>query len=172
MFDSGYGDNINMSSEGIFDTPIGCALDSIHTSASWSTLDAVLLKVNKHLNLKTTSRHLATILMTADSANLRLHGVWITSFGKDAQPIVCINAAYRRARQEEVAAGLAPPMACKCGNPREHSGATGATAKQYFESHDYNAGRHASTVSKHTTSCGQWTPPTTGHLHSWRRGYT
>ena len=43
--------------------------------------------------------------------------------------------------------------------------------KRYFGSSDYNAGRHVNTQSIHVANCLCWQPPTTGHLHSWRRGY-
>ena len=35
-----------------------------------------------------------------------------------------------------------------------------------------SAGRHASTQSEHIASCQLWKPPSTGHLHSWRRGFS
>uniref|UniRef100_A0A7S4R141 Uncharacterized protein n=1 Tax=Ditylum brightwellii TaxID=49249 RepID=A0A7S4R141_9STRA len=44
-------------------------------------------------------------------------------------------------------------------------------SKRYFNSLDYNAGRHGETTSKHHASCAAWNPPSSGHLHSWRRGY-
>lgn len=43
--------------------------------------------------------------------------------------------------------------------------------RKFYESHDYNAGRHFSTQSQHKANCLLWSPPTSGHLHSWRRGY-
>ena len=43
--------------------------------------------------------------------------------------------------------------------------------ERYFGSHAYNAGRHCSTASTHKGSCAMWRPPTSGHLHSWRRAF-
>ena len=43
--------------------------------------------------------------------------------------------------------------------------------QRYFGSTDYNAGRHATLGSGHKPMCLLWRPPTTSHLHSWRRGF-
>ena len=113
---------------------------------------------------------LAEHLRALDSEALRKQGIWVTEFGKKYQPIVCINAAYRRA----VAGGA---IECSCGVGGSDAEVVGKKKKiendkRYYESHDYNAGRHATELSSHKMNCILWTPPSSGHLHSWRRGFS
>mmetsp|Transcript_10991 Transcript_10991/g.15259 ORF Transcript_10991/g.15259 Transcript_10991/m.15259 type:complete len:229 (-) Transcript_10991:136-822(-) len=64
---------------------------------------------------------------------------------------------------------------CKAGEKsntiKDEEEAAQKKVEKYFGSHDYNAGRHGQTSSRHHASCAAWEPPSTGHLHSWRRGY-
>jgi hypothetical protein len=112
-------------------------------------------------------------------------------------PIVVINTSFARAMQAAAAAaavvvgnedgdtgdGAVARLGCACGavppsaSSSSSSSSSSSKAEQkkvdrYFGSHDYNAGRHASTASEHKGSCPMWRPSTTSHLHSWRRGFT
>ena len=87
-------------------------------------------------------------------------------------PIVIVNRSYARTMKEFASASenaSSSTLACSCGVSPECSE---RAYERYFLSQDYNAGRHASTQSKHKASCAMWQPPSTGHLHSWRRGFT
>lgn len=147
------------------DTPVGVALREVNTSTQWSTLTGVLSKLNRKLpaNQQVDARTLAALLLSEPAESLARNGVWITQFGANFMPIVLVNRAYAR----KVALGE-EDGSCSCGvgdgNARD------ANAR-FFGSQDYNAGRHALEVSGHRRDCLCWTPPTTSHLHSWRRGF-
>lgn len=74
-----------------------------------------------------------------------------------------VNRGYARkvAQSEEQGS-------CSCG---QQGGSSDSGSSRFFGSQDYNAGRHALKASAHSLGCLRWTPPTTGHLHSWRRGF-
>ena len=58
-------------------------------------------------------------------------------------------------------------------NPGSNPGSnSGNNAERYFQSLDYNAGRHATSNSAHKFNCLLWRPTNSSHLHSWRRGWT
>ena len=61
---------------------------------------------------------------------------------------------------------------CTCCTKDSSEYNSTTSEKKYFHSQEYNAGRHSSTQSKHKLNCLRWSPPNTGHLHSWRRGFT
>ncbi len=159
----------------LFQTPVGRALRDVNTSNQWSTLAGVLGKVNKKLppQHRVDARTLAGLLASEPAAELSRNGVWTTSFGARYMPIVAINRQYARKVAEGGKEGR-----CSCGHGGGGSGGGGGTSgsrssssSRFFGSGDYNAGRHALEASAHGLSCLCWTPPTTGHLHSWRRGF-
>ncbi|CAM9122719.1 unnamed protein product [Pylaiella littoralis] len=147
----------------LFETAVGQALRNVNTSNQWSTLTGVLTKVNKKLPARQQldARTLAELLSSEPSAELARNGIWTTSFGANYMPIVVVNRSYARKIAEGGEQGH-----CSCGH-----GDGGAGSSRFFGSQDYNAGRHALEASGHKVSCLCWTPPTTGHLHSWRRGF-
>ena len=62
-------------------------------------------------------------------------------------------------------------------NPGSNSGSNPGinprtNTEKYFQSLDYNAGRHATHNSTHKFNCLFWRPSNSSHLHSWRRGWT
>ena len=140
----------------------------IDTRAQWSTLDAVRKKLySKNVRVGSLEQFAAS-LRKLDKHTLQQQGVWVTDFGKKYQPIICINAAYRRAVANgatECSCGIGGDEA-KVGQKRKND-----ENERYYKSHDYNAGRHATDTSSHKMNCVKWTPPTCGHLHSWRRGF-
>ena len=84
-------------------------------------------------------------------------------------PILLTNPAHRRAWEQALAADPTAQAVCSCGVSA--AGNAESKMKRYYGSMDYNAGRHQSTQSQHVATCLCWEPPSTGHLHSWRRGY-
>ena len=146
--------------------PVGCALRTVSTSCQWATLPSVVTKVNKRLAAgdRVDERSLASLLTSVDEAELSVAGVWAQSFGAQFQPIVLTNPACARAR---AAQDRASDPVCSCSR----TGVAGEDAGRYFGSTDYNAGRHAVQASAHLPNCACWTPPSTSHLHSWRRGF-
>jgi hypothetical protein len=165
---------------------LGQALVLSSTSAVWSTLDAVSKKASRRLGRHVEPRELDDLMVSVGAAELERHGVWRTSFGKKFMPIVLVNPAFARVLQTahcQPGAG----RACTCGmgglaSPLSSSSSSSSSkgnqrrdatddVKRYYASHDYNAGRHASTASAHKPNCIMWRPPTAGHLHSWRRGF-
>ncbi|CAM9148884.1 unnamed protein product [Scytosiphon promiscuus] len=147
-----------------FDTPVGQALRDVNTSNQWSTLTGVLTKLNRKLPARqqVDARTLARLLASTPAAELARNGVWTTSFGAKYMPIVIVNRSYARK-----VAGGEEQGCCSCGKGDQG----GARSSRFFGSQDYNAGRHALEASGHSLSCLCWTPPSTGHLHSWRRGF-
>uniref|UniRef100_A0A6T8I8D6 Uncharacterized protein n=1 Tax=Hemiselmis andersenii TaxID=464988 RepID=A0A6T8I8D6_HEMAN len=145
------------------ESELGHALASTGTSNQWSMLDGVTTKVNKKLpkDMQVTPRQLDAFLQQVGDAELRKHGIWRTSFGAKYMPIIVVNPALGRILR--LCNGAEPPCSCGALNQRED---------RFLSSHAYNAGRHALVASSHKASCGQWTPPQTSHLHSWRRGFT
>ncbi|CAM9770296.1 unnamed protein product, partial [Sphacelaria rigidula] len=148
----------------LFETPVGRALRDVNTSNQWSTLTGVLSKVNKKLPARhqVDARTLARLVTSESAAELARNGVWVTSFGAKYMPIVIVNRGYAR----KVAQGEEQGC-CSCGQGER----SGSDSSRFFGSQDYNAGRHALEASAHSLSCLCWTPPATGHLHSWRRGF-
>lgn len=158
------------------DNDILNALLKVNTSSQWSTLDSVLTKVNKTLNKKIEARTLGDFLLKSNDYDLNQHGIWITSFGKNYMPIVLTNRAYARARSI-----CGDNIHCTCGienhtnknKNEEENNKNRAVNKinKYFKSMDYNAGRHATDNSAHKANCPSWRPPSSSHLHSWRRNF-
>lgn len=145
------------------ESAVGQAMLQVSTANQWTTLSGFVSKLKRKLPANTvrpSARELATLLASIPSDELQSNGLWVTSFGAELMPIILTNPAYARARR----AGAGE--ACSCGVIE-----TADTSARFFGSHDYNAGRHASTTSAHKANCMCWTPPTTSHLHSWRRGY-
>eukprot|EP01043_Picozoa_sp_COSAG02_P075333 COSAG02_NODE_15486_length_1156_cov_2.068416_1_plen_171_part_00 len=155
------------------DSELGRALAACGTSNSWSTLEAVATKVSRRAGRKVTPRELDVLMRGVGDATLLAHGIWRTSFGQKFMPIITVNTAFARS----AAAADGEQWACTCGaTPAAASGGAVAQKRQkdsdrFFGSQDYNGGRHASTASVHKGQCLMWRPPTTGHLHSWRRGF-
>uniref|UniRef100_A0A7S1X7L8 Uncharacterized protein n=1 Tax=Tetraselmis chuii TaxID=63592 RepID=A0A7S1X7L8_9CHLO len=140
------------------ESDIGQSLLNVRTSNQWSLLDGVARKV------KRPTKEVHDFLSTVDDETLRVHGIWKHRVGKCF--IICTNPGYRLALQG--AAEEADECSCCC----ESSGSIESrAAKQYFGSFDYNAGRHAQHTTGHKSTCPFWAPPTSSHLHSWRRGY-
>jgi len=139
--------------------PVVDSLKTISTRNQWSLLSTLVKKLNKRIATPMTVKEVAKHLLLVPSEVLRKNGVWVHSFGSKYEPIVCVNPAYGRVNSSEEDI---PACSCK-GIDRD--------SNVYFSSQAYNAGRHACTASLHIASCSQWTPPSTGHLHSWRRGY-
>ena len=161
------------------DSELGRALAACGTSNNWSTLEAVATKVSRRAGRKVTPRELDALMRGAGDATLLAHGIWRTSFGKKFMPIVTVNTAFARSA---AAAADGEPWACTCGaTPAAASGGGGggdaaaqkrqSDSERFFGSQDYNGGRHACTASVHKGQCLLWRPPTSGHLHSWRRGF-
>ena len=96
---------------------------------------------------------------------LRSHGIWRTSFGPKLMPIVIVNRSYHARTCMANEESRENSLVCSCS-------IKGRESSRYFTSQAYNAGRHGSTQSEHKASCQLWKPPSTGHLHSWRRGFT
>ena len=166
---------------------VGQALVACGTSNQWSMLSSVMTKMNKKLDSENRiidPRRLVEFLKSIGAKELNAHGVWWTSFGSQYEPIILVNPAYARARALERSGGSGGVCTCCGGSGADDTTSSSssssseaaarkseAASKKYFESHDYNAGRHASTASCHIASCCKWKPPTTSHLHSWRRGF-
>jgi hypothetical protein len=150
------------------DWATGRALCGISTSNQWSLLTSLVPKLNRKLPASAARlavEEAADFLGAFSAAELQHYGIWMEGWGTTA--IVCINPAYRRARM--TALGVAGRDECACVGAGDDAGAAG---QKYFGSHAYNAGRHCSTQSHHKANCIEWSPASTGHLHSWRRGHT
>ena len=124
-------------------------------------------QVSKKIGKAVTARQLDDLMLELGPEVLRCRGIWRTSFHPNSMPIVIVNRSYyaRSLRgngeiREEI-------LRCNC---RSVEG--GESKSRYFTSQAYNAGRHASCQSEHKASCQLWTPPSAGHLHSWRRGFS
>ena len=161
------------------DTELFAQLAACSTSNSWSTLEAVACKVSKRAGRKVTPRELDALMVSVGDAGLLSHGIWRTSFGKKYMPIVVVNTAFARACART--GGVVHVCTCQVMGPPKPGAAAGSACEtskaekdmeRYYGSTDYNAGRHASTASVHKGQCLMWRPPTSGHLHSWRRGFT
>ena len=164
------------------DGELGQALKSCSTTNTWAMLDAVTSKVSKKLGRKVDAKELEDLMIQAGDKELEKHGVWRTSFGPKFMPIVVINPAFGRAMMSKGNSNSTDQMVrsqslCTCskssvyGDRGNHRDVV-KDANRYFQSSDYNAGRHASTVSHHAGNCPMWRPSQTSHLHSWRRGWT
>ncbi len=158
----------------LMDSGIGKALQEISTSNQWSVLDAVLKKVQKRMTsndgIKYINRkQLIEFLSGTSDSELESFGIWYQ--GLETNIIVCVNPAFGRARQAELRnEGSCNTTTCLC--PGQSKMNVSDRATKYFNSHDYNGGRHASTQSKHVGRCPLWRPAPSGHLHSWRRKYS
>jgi len=153
---------------------LGRALAQVKTNVQWSMLPSIVAKVNARLDPAehTTARGLAIFLSRVEDAELARNGVWVHWFDPKHMPIVLTNPAFARVCRAEL--GDSQPKvlftadsgarACTCG-------AIQPANSDYFTSTDYNAGRHSMEKSSHRINCIAWTPPTTGHLHSWRRSF-
>ena len=159
------------------DSELGRTLAARGTSNNWSTLEAVATKVSWRAVRKVTPRELDVLMRRVGDAELLAHGIWRTSFGKNFMPIVTVNTAFARS----AAAADGKQWTCTCGaTPTSASGGGGSAAAQkrqndterFFGSQDYNGGRHACTASVHKGQCLMWRPPSSGHLHSWRRSFS
>lgn len=149
---------------------VGQWLAACGTSNGWSTLEAVAAKVSKRAGRTVTPRELDTLMVAVGEETLLSFGIWRTCFGTKYMPIVVVNPSFARAAQEALKAGR-PLTGCTCGAtaPRD---VQRDVQRNLGGSHDYNAGRHACTASAHKGWCLSWRPPSSGHLHSWRRRFT
>ena len=151
----------------------------INTSKQWTTLSAFVNKVNQKLkqnNPKVTVREAASILLSADQNELKKYGIWVTSFGPKFMPIVITNPAHYRFYQSLQSVSDETDrnniiIECTCSARPTIAQKNMEKDRRFYESQDYNAGRHSTSQSSHVVNCLLWAPPTTGHLHSWRRGY-
>ena len=150
------------------DSPLGACLRTISTRNQWATLPSVVKKINKKLSSQAavSVSALAVFLASIDPDELNDAGIWVQSFGKKYQPIIITNPAYARSRQQG-----RHDMAYVCTCPQNQNCRKQGSNGRYFTSMDYNAGRHHVLSSDHLGNCPFWTPPTTSHLHSWRRGF-
>ena len=133
------------------------------------TIDVVSLKVSKKAGKDVSPRELEDLMIELGPEALRCRGIWRKSFDSKFMPIVIVNRSYyaRTGNSEtEVNSGK-----CICSLKGEVE-SKNSSVSRYFTSQDYNSGRHSSTQSEHKASCPLWIPPSTGHLHSWRRGFT
>lgn len=154
------------------DEPIGQCLAAISTSRQWATLTSAAAKLNGKLpkgHPKVQIQDFAKFLHEVGADELHDHGVWVQWFGKGIQPIIVTNPACARARQACQEDG--GQATCSCAADIRKGAEKEAEGRRYFGSSDYNAGRHAVRSSGHRSNCALWTPPTTSHLHSWRRGF-
>ena len=147
------------------DSPVAHALCTVSTSCQWATLHSIVTKINKKLRAedRVDERQLATLLASRGE-ELNGAGVWVHWFGKGFYPIVITNLACARARRAQ---DTSDTYVCTCRSGETAEKAAGC----FFRSTDYQAGRHALQTSGHLPNCACWTPPSTGHLHSWRKGY-
>ena len=160
------------------ETPIGEALQKVNTSHQWSTLRSVVTKLNRCLPSSSQAidgRGLASFLESIDVEELNAAGIWTHSFGAKYEPLVLTNPAYARARRglkpaDDSGEVIATRRLCRC-RKRSAEDEAAESSERYFGSTAYNAGRHSSTQSTHAANCPRWTPPSTGHLHSWRRTF-
>ena len=140
---------------------------SIGTSNQWSLLAPVVTKLNnKFLDRKLgpiSEQDFLTLLEQTDENLLKHHGIFLHRLSKTCT-IININRAYGYQRQKEIQASGKISVKCSC--------AMLIRDENYFGSHNYNGGRHACTASLHRGSCPLWLPPSSGHLHSWRRGHS
>lgn len=120
------------------ESDVGLALRACSTSASWSTLDAVATKVSKRLRRPVGAVELEKLMLSVGDDALWRYGVWRHSFGAPYMPLVLVHAPFGRALQ-------AGTTGCSCGQVRASRCAK--DMRRYLGSHDYNAGRHASTAS-------------------------
>ena len=142
------------------DSELGRALCQTSTSNQWALISNVFLqKISRKLGRPVGESSVVQFLNETESRELMEHGIWKEKAGSSW--IICINPAFGRARREPSKAHTQ----CPCNK------STLQRATKYFNSTDYNGGRHACTASKHIGSCCHWRPPTSGHLHSWRRSY-
>ena len=154
-------------------SPLISIISTISTSNQWSVMESIIPKINKKLKSSNHNNRSSTItsqdvydeLDALDMETLELYGIWKHGYGTGT--IICINPIFARVNQSRkyVLSDI-----CICGAGRGHRDST-SNDKKYFESHDYNGGRHASTQSKHKANCNCWRPAPTSHLHSWRRGF-
>lgn len=158
------------------DSELGRALLQAGTSNAWSTLDAVANKTSKRLGRSLSPKQLDAFLKEVGDQRLNEYGVWRQGFGPGYMPILVVNPAFGRAAKAAVGG-----VVCSCGpgvsDPAamvsKHGRAAAEQVQRYFASQDYNAGRHSSQdKSEHKPTCLLWRPPTSSHLHSWRRGFT
>ena len=151
------------------------AAAKVSTSNQWTTLPGFIAKLNKKLppSQHVQPKQLASELLAVPADTLAQQGIWLTSFGAKYMPIILTNPAYARAWRTALQKDVEATAECTCG-AHASNGSEAVEAQvssRYFGSQDYNAGRHAPTNSTHKANCLLWTPPSTGHLHSWRRGY-
>ena len=122
--------------------------------------------MSKKVGREVGPRELDDFMIQIGDEGLKKIGVWRTSFGKKYMPIVVVNPSHKRALE---AAGDGP-VQCICTNGKGQSTKERDT-NRYYNSMDYDAGKHAVDRSSHVATCGLWVPPSAGHLHSWRRGF-
>ena len=154
-----------MASAGALASPLGRAVAATGTANQWSLLEALVPKVNRHLQGgAATLQDMEALLASCSADDLRMEGIWVQDLG---HKIICVNRAYASARRSEVSSSGAAAVACTCG-------ASTGSGRTNFTSTNYNAagGRHETTASLHNGRCPCWRPSPTSHLHSWRRGYT
>jgi hypothetical protein len=169
--------------------PLIETLSTCSTSKSWSTLDAVANKMSRRLGRAVTPRQLDAAMVSIGDAALLQLGIWRKSFGTKYMPIICINPSFRlaiesqRTTDSKIQSTSDKPnsSSAECSCHQNQSRANRCTSndqnsieshKRFFGSHDYNAGRHKPDRSVHKPNCVLWRPPTSGHLHSWRRPFS
>ena len=119
--------------------------------------------------MQVNAEQLCNLVKEAEEYELTRLGIWREPAGR-RDLMVCINPAFAQAYQK--AASVGDSIECTCQKRTAESKKQGETdTKRFFGSMDYNAGRHAPTLSTHSPNCVCWRPPLTSHLHSWRRGY-
>lgn len=157
------GSNSNPTkAEAFAESALGRAIMDTPTSASWTTLGGFTEKVARKLKTRITLRQVDEAICTLSQEEQQKLGIWRTSFGLQFQPILCVNPGARKA-------GAVNGNSCTCDAKGGHT--KEEAMNRFFNSADYNAGRHEVASSNHKANCALWTPPKTSHLHSWRRGH-
>jgi len=106
---------------------------------------------------RVSARQIDEFMVIIGDDELKRHGIWRFSLGSSSVSIVLINPAFGSAVSKREAD-------CSCVNIEQ--------GDRYFSSDEYFAGRHKSAASKNKPNCSRWEPPSTGHLHSWRRQFS
>lgn len=144
------------------------ALCTVNTSCQWATLSSIVSKMNKKLTAedRVNEQSLASFLANVNQEELNDAGVWVHWFGNGFLPILVTNSACARARRKKRVKDKTT-LVCSC----KPDGKVEKAEWRFFGSTDYHAGRHALKASGHLRNCACWTPPSTGHMHSWRKGF-
>jgi len=133
----------------------------------------------------------ARILRSQSKQTLKKdYGIWVHFFDDEKQdvcryqPLILTNPAFRRKsqqlqRENNLDSKQVISSSCTCSAATKTSASSSSSSNsnrqgdgsQFLSSTAYNAGRHGIDMSSHKPNCLLWTPPSAGHLFSWRRGF-